>query len=122
MLAPPAGPLAWSLIRGPGEVARGAWGEAGGSLVNKTRARAGESPPGDKTGPFFFFLPRRWRGRRPQGVHWPFLSAGYHNQGPLLGALFTPSLPLWGISLSIIKQILIAPEAARWFPPFASTI
>lgn len=45
----------------------------------------------------------------PQGVRWPFLNAGYHNQRPL-GALFTPSLPLWGIGTRTVKLVLRAPR------------
>lgn len=44
----------------------------------------------------------------PQGVRWPFLNAGYHNQRPL-GALFTPPLPLWGIGTRTVKLVLRAP-------------
>lgn len=51
-------------------------GEGGGSRVNKTPARAGEPPPINKTGP------RCWRGRRPPGVHCPFLNAGFYIQRP----------------------------------------
>lgn len=57
-----------------------------------------------------------------EGVRWPFLNAGYHNQRPL-GALFTPPLPLWGIGTRTVKPVLRAPLmlAARWSPPFASS-
>lgn len=52
-------------------------------------------------GPFFFSLPRCWRERLPRGVHWPFMSPGYHNQGPRNAAYF--AFATLGIRLRIIK-------------------
>lgn len=110
------GPQDGALSEELGEVGLGRWGEGRGSPVNKLG-----SEPRNHLLLIKLFRPLFSRGKRPQGVHWPFLNASYH-QPVALGVLFTLPLRLSrGISVRIKKQILfIAPDAARWFPSFGS--